>query len=208
MKMESLPYETLFNIHNLEKTVNKDLYQAAICGNKNMIDYLHSLGTNNSNEILEGNGELVDYTSTLEVTDLNEALIETASGGHNDIILYLITLGSVSCATAINLDEALLVAIENENFNTVKYLLTQGPQLRQQYPKLTPPTIEELDHALIFVSQSNDIELVQYLISLGTTELSLAIFTALTYDQVELIKYLLTNALSFKIKNPNINLPS
>ena len=189
--------------------LNNALYKAADGGHKNMIDHIRSLGANNSNKILEGaahggHRELVDYALSLGATNLNEALIDAASGGHNDIILYLITLG------AINLNEALLAAIDYGHFETVKYLLTQGPLLKQQYPRLILPTVDELEEeeVLSFVSQYGDIELAQYLISLGTIDLSHALFTAIKYNRIELVKYLLTNVLSFKRQNPNIILPT
>jgi len=102
---------------------------------------------------------------SLGANDLNEALIIAAKEGNIDLINYLISLGTVV------LDEAWYIAIDYDQFRTVKYLLTQMMNLRKQDPILIISTINDLNnkHILAYARKHNDTDLLNYLITLGVT---------------------------------------
>jgi len=160
---------TLDNHLNNGRFLNNALYQAAIGGHQKIIDHLLSLGADDINQLLIGaaignHQQLINYALSLNATELDLALVSATGAGNIDLIPYLIELGATS------LDQAIINAINNDQVETVKYLLLEGSNLKQKYPQLILSTIEQLEdnNILGLASKHNDVELLNYLVSLGS----------------------------------------
>jgi len=120
---------------------------------------------------------------------LNRALFEAAIASNKEMVDYLLFLGSVSCATATDINQMMQGAAYIGNRQLIEYALSLGC--------VSCTTATDLNNVLLSATIGGKIELLPYLIELGSVSCATAVnlddtlYHAIVYDQFEIVKYLL-----------------
>jgi len=176
--------------------LSRFLYNAAIIGNKELIDYL----INKSQELMitlevqyilngivyGGHKELINYAISLGSNDLNNALDQAVCGNQSEMIDYLYLLG------ASDFNNALYLAATYDNRILVDKLISMGAS--------------NLKQAVYGACEGGHISMIEYLLSL--TSMIIYLYECILYaecqNQLEVIHYLLANEQNFKLKYPHV----
>jgi len=177
---------------------NDILAGAAKGGHIDLINLARELGANDYQEGLNmaaqgGHRNVVDYFIKLGANDLNSALEYAGNGGSIDLVDYLLSLG------ATDLNVALRVAAGEGHINLVRYIIENQKLIKERYPMVILPTINDLNEGLIYLIElaigfniiaPNIFDTINYLISNGTNNINEALKIAIKDEHPVLINYL------------------
>jgi len=162
--------------------INEALVATAMSDNLDLLIYLINNGATNyykalKKAVLHNKGDninyLQEYCQNLTISALNRLLIKAVKSRSLDLVKYFIGLG------AIDYQSALLTAIEQNSDLIIYYLTQQGLNYL------------DLDSILLGASKLGDINLINYYIELGATDIEGALIEALELQHIELAKFLI-----------------
>lgn len=184
-----------------QKSNLSPLLEAAILGNNDKVDsllssgqipgddekkvlfYTAAFGNVKNLKILSGKG----ISTNLKDDDGNSLLAVAAKSGNTDMMQYLISsqmdLEAENCQSCTALEAAVI----NDQYNSVKVLLSKGAKIPLR------PTAYNSD-ALSNASKNGDLNMVKLLIEYGYPKenTNMAMCIASQYNQTEILKYLLS----------------
>lgn len=138
------------------ETLNLSLRHASSKGNKQLINYLLSLGVNDYNSGLRGaveggKDDLINFFIEKGANDWDNAILSAASSGREDLVFRFINYAKTT--NNINLNDALYNAAYSGNENLVKYFISLGA--------------DNWESGLTGAAQGDNRKLVDYFISMG-----------------------------------------
>lgn len=128
---------------------------------------------------IRGQFDLVKYSLSHGADDLVYAMAEAANNGHDNLMRYL--MSQIPPDNPDTLKIALAAAARGGHSDLVKYLLSLDS------------STSNLDEALEGAAQSHNLDLVNELISLGATDLNLALLEAARKGSIDIMLSLLSH---------------
>ena len=139
-----------------------------------------------------GNINLVNYFLYKGATNLSLALIKAAANGRFDIIQYLVSLIPKNRIIPINvLRETLNTAVASQHLQIVKYLIDLSNLFKQRDSSYDFPSIDDLNVALEISALVGNIQLFDYLVSLGANNLNNTLLLAAQNNQKKLVLHII-----------------
>jgi len=135
---------------------------------------------------------LVNYFLRKGAKNINNAVIQAAKNGHLELLKYLVSLYQTNQTIPKKvLVEALKLATSNQHRQIIQYLVDVGKIFNQRNTKYVFPKLYILNNILIESIGTGNINLFDYIFSLGTNDLIEALLEASFEGSKKIIDHIL-----------------